>query len=93
MRNKLHSRLVRWALGKHLLITVMAVSRWLWSAVTFPPGGARGNRVLWRAMAMQGAWQQRGLQPMRRTADARRVLSRYERLLRLRVLDNAPHAA
>ncbi len=44
MRNKLHSRLVRWALGKHLLITVMAVSRWLWSAVTFPPGGARGDR-------------------------------------------------
>ena len=81
MRSTLRSRLVRWALGSHLLATMVAFSRWLLASLAAPQNDHAEWRM-WRALLRYDALHQKGLRHVRRVAEAERSLCRYRRLLR-----------
>lgn len=87
MRSSLHSRLMRWAFSSHLFATVVAFSHWLLSSLVVIPSDARGDWRLWRVLLKHDAQHQRGLEPVRRVADAFRSLCRYRRVIHWRIVD------
>ncbi len=87
MPSSFKSRLMRWAFSSHLLATVMAFSHWLLSSLVVTPTDAAGDWRLWRALLKHDAQHQRGLEPVRRVADAWRSLCRYRRVIHWRIVD------
>ncbi len=87
MRSSLRSRLMGWAFSSHLFATVVAFSHWLLSSLVVTPSDPPGDWRLWRVLLKHDAQHQRGLEPVRRVADAFRSLCRYRRVIHWRIVD------